>query len=1056
MLKKLSNTEKLAAIASSCVIAVLALIGSLKLTLAPSYADFIVGNITWQASTKFQDLIAGPVFILVLFFGFLFVSHQLARQKNQFGNDYSIKYSDQLLWWSLPSFAAIFSLALGVEIDDRIFVISAIGIIFLVTTLAFNSALTTKIDPEVIGLSVLAIIMIAITPIEIALVLGRAPVRLIGDVNLAIFVKATCVILGSGVTIGLYYALRYPEKLSRLLPKLILIGQVGLSTLFLTLYPARLLPPTGILTKYETTIWLKILIVGVMLSAIFDVIGRYRKYSITTNWIKLLSPTAFFALLLALKVGNTIAPSISPDDYHFGESLLGWWTYLHGTVPYLGYVPAHGLIDDDLNRFLSSFFYDGSAGSIADVGRLSFSILGFAAFISIYYFSGSIGLAFVCIFFLGGRLTWFFLTPFLCLWFSRSLRMSPSKWLIAWMVSVPIIILGVPPQGLLLIAASGVMAAYFAWQQLRKPEGRSWAGIGVSLILLIFLGLVTPLGSMLFGAIRYVLENGPINQVAYGLPWALSWNGGVRSGFVFEVIRMSWVVIPIACLTIIYANRRDYGNQESIIYPAIVVLFFTLLLIPYSMGRIDPGGVSRPGLVAIFSWSILLPIIGWMVVKPKNRVPLILLVACMSALLNFEKPAFSNLLSAISSKINTAPLKDGTGAGLANIGKAYVQDDHWDRLVRLNALLSTKLSSEETYLDLTSRNAQYFYLNRRPVMAVTAPYNMVPPSQQKRAAEELSKRLPTLALLEGSNITHDGGALALRNPYLYRFIVDNYNPRFEDGFIVGYKKKQDFSDNDSIIDVAVKNITDENWDRGFHRLDAAIIVSDPVIISFVKVGDQFRIGDDELRRVKRIWREGSVVLFEGAPLVPVVLNHLNIIRLIVNSQILSEYRASLFQRSFSQSDFQKIPVAWGRSENSLKNKMTLIKSLDGISPSLHQLTLESRAYKVNGVDPGFSLDISSLALSGHDAGLLRFDFTCADKSAEPRIQVFWWGDDHEISFESSSIKFTADNGTLIVPLDASPLWLTLKKLKGIRIDLDNASACSAFSVSNIGLFQRLF
>ena len=391
-----------------------------------------------------------------------------------------------------------------------------------------------------------------------------------------------------------------------------------------------------------------------------------------------------------------------------------------------------------------------------------------------------------------------------------------------------------------------------------------------------------------------------------------------------------------------------------------------------------------------------------------------------------------------------------------NIGKAYVQEDHWDRLVRLNAVLSAKLSPEEPYLDLTSRNAQYFYLNRRPVMAVTAPYNMVPPSQQKRAVEQLSKNLPTLALLEGANIIHDGGSLALRNPYLYRFIVDNYNPRFEDGFIVGYKKTLAFNDDESIIDVAVKNITDKNWDRGFHRLEAAIIISDPVLISFIKVGDQVRIGSDELRRIKRIQTEGNAVWLEGAPIVPVVTAYPNIIHVTVNPQSANEYRASLFQRSFSQSDFQKIPVAWGRSEKSLKNKMTLTKSFDGISPSLHQLIPESRDYKVNGVDPYLIFDISSLDLSGRDAGLLRFDFTCTGKSTEPRIQVFWWGDDHVGPFEASSVRFTADNGTLIVPLDASPFWLTLKKIKGIRIDLDNATACSAFSIKKMGLFQRHF
>jgi hypothetical protein len=1053
MLNQLSTTEKLAAAASSCVVAALALTTCLNLTIKTRYADFIVGSLTWQAGAKLQDLIAAPVFIAVLFFGFLFFSLQLAMQKQQFGSDYSTKLSNQLLWWSVPSVAAISSLILGSAIDVKILAISVVGIVFIAITSAYRASMKINFSPDLISLSAFVIILTAIIPLEIALVLGRAPITLVGDINLARFVKTAYIIAGFGVVIGTFYSVAYSEKLSRLLPKLVLIGQLGLPTLFLTLYPARLLQPSGALTKYETTVWLKILVVGMIVWGLSDVISRYRKYSITTDWIKLLSPIALFALLVGLKVGNTVAPHINPDDYHFGESLLGWWSYLHGTIPYVGYVPAHGLIHDDLTLFLSSIFYDGSAGSIAEVGRLSFAMLAFAAFISIYYFSGSIGLAFVSTFFLGGRLSWIFLTPFLCLWLSRSLRESPSKWLSVWMLTAPIVVLGVPPQGLLLVTASGVIAAYSAWRLLRNPVERDWTGIGISLTILTVLGLATPLVSMLFGAIRYVLENGPINQVAYGVPWALSWNSGTKAGFfVFEAIRMSWVAIPIVCLSIIYSSRRDPAHQKNVLFPAIVVLLFVLLLIPYSMGRIDPHSVSRPGIIATFGWAILLPVVTWDLVRSNYKVPLILLIVCMSSNLNLSTLSFSNFISAMSSKIGTSQLKDGQSAGLANIGQAYVQEDHWGRLTKLNALLNAKLSPDETYLDLTSRNAQYFYLNRRPVMVVTAPYNMVPPSQQIRAVEQLSKNIPALALLEGDNIIHDGGGLALRTPYLYRFMIENYIPRFEDGFILGYKKKEPLDDNETTIEVVVKNLTDANWIRGINRVAPAFIVSDPILISYIKVGDQVRIGNDEIRKIQRVWIEGNAVWLEGSPFA----GYPGVLHVIVKPQIINEYRASLFQRAFSRSDYQKIPVAWGRSEESLKRKMAPIKSLDGISPSLHHLIPENGSYKVNGDDPFLSFELSHLHLSGRDAGLLRFDFSCIGQTSEPKIQVFWWGDDQQNPVEASSIKFTASIGTLIVPVDASPRWLMLNQVKGIRIDLDNPSACSNFRINDIGLFQRNF
>ena len=46
LLNQFSVTEKLAAAAAACVLAAGALLVSLSITIPPSYADFIVGNVT--------------------------------------------------------------------------------------------------------------------------------------------------------------------------------------------------------------------------------------------------------------------------------------------------------------------------------------------------------------------------------------------------------------------------------------------------------------------------------------------------------------------------------------------------------------------------------------------------------------------------------------------------------------------------------------------------------------------------------------------------------------------------------------------------------------------------------------------------------------------------------------------------------------------------------------------------------------------------------------------------------------------------------------------------
>ena len=71
--------------------------------------------------------------------------------------------------------------------------------------------------------------------------------------------------------------------------------------------------------------------------------------------------------------------------------------------------------------------------------------------------------------------------------------------------------------------------------------------------------------------------------------------------------------------------------------------------------------------------------------------------------------------------------------------------------------------------------------------------------------------------------------------------------------------------------------------------------------------------------------------------------------------------------------------------------MTLINNLVDVKPSLSQLVLQESSYRVEGGDPSMSFDLAALNLSGRDAGLLKFEFRCSGRAAEPRMQVFRWG-----------------------------------------------------------------
>ena len=1057
MFRRLSMTEKIAVCSASCALATAGLLLSLKISVAPTYSDFMVGAVAWQALTKLQDLVAPPVFVTVLFLAFWFFSHTVSKLENGVNKAYARELSDQLLWWSIPFVGAVAGLIVGPSLDRSSVFFSAIGLLTVGAVFSFPVRRVGDPSPSSVGMGLFSVFLLSFIPLEILLVLGRASPALVGKIDHSFYTRATYLFVGTGFVLMGFFFVRAADQLARWLPKILFIGQIGLPFLILTLYPAHLLPSQGHVTQYKTTIGFKIVLAGFILWALYDVIRRFvsqHPVSDGNDWGMLISPVALFSLLVAMKMGNTCSPYLPKSDYQFGEHLLGWWSYLHGTIPYLGYMPSHGLIDNDFPGILSVLFYDGTAGSMADVTRISAAVLALFAYLSLYRFSGSLGMAFVSIFLIGGRLSFLFLVPFLCLWFSRALNKNAARWLAVWVLTVPLVILGVPPQGLLLVLASGMLAISKVWQLWSHPEERRWKEFLMAGAILVLAAVAIPLFPMLFRAIRYVLENGPINQVTYGIPWKLSWDAGGKSGLVFEMVRMSWIAIPIASLAVIYSGYRSGQDRDAIVLPALVVLIFSLLLIPYSMGRIDTGSLSRAGRVAIFGWTILIPVVSWHSLKRGRSMALIFLVTIMGATLNYNRLSFSSLVSAVSADIPTGVLKDGKSVGLGNIGMVTADDKQWDRLTRLNATIAKDLSSGETYLDLTNHNAQYFYFNRKPAMVVTAPYNMAPLPQQKRAVADLKRNLPRLALLEANNTNFDGGPLALRDPVLYRFVLNHYIPVLEDGFILGYRKQDDQSHGKQTIPIAIKNRTDSHWINGVNHLDTALLISTPTLLTVLSVGDVIHLSNGERRHIVRISRTKGEIWLDGAALDPSKVGAPHVIEASVDPKMNDEFRLSLEDKAFTTQDLAQIPVAWGRSESSLVKRMTLVKRIDPILPATDGLDFENGVYKVTGKDPQMTFDLSRFALSGDDAGLLRFDFSCLGRKSEPKIQVFWWGDTQTGPAETRSLRFTAENGVLIVPMDAYPRWLALGHILGIRIELAHSKSCGAIRVKNMAFFQR--
>src|SRR6185437_5827708 len=153
----------------------------LRATLAPTYADFIVGSITWGADTKFQDLFAPLFSMAVLLGGLAFLSAQIRTLKSGSTHaSHAQELAEQLLWWSVPSVVVVAGLLIGSSIDKTIQLISAGGLLVLGVSAWLQADKPERVSPWVTGLSLFSAFLLALVPLEIALARGRLPVAMGG------------------------------------------------------------------------------------------------------------------------------------------------------------------------------------------------------------------------------------------------------------------------------------------------------------------------------------------------------------------------------------------------------------------------------------------------------------------------------------------------------------------------------------------------------------------------------------------------------------------------------------------------------------------------------------------------------------------------------------------------------------------------------------------------------------------------------------------------------------------------------------------------------------
>lgn len=762
---------------------------------AASYPDFIAGWLGMQNLGKLGDLLTIPAAALG------WAATQLLRERG----DRDASSGDEnapgwfgdaaggvLLLANVPALVALAGTLMAGPPSLQLLVPSCLATLFLAagsTPLALagvgDGVSNTRPSATLVGWGAFYALLLGLAPLCLALFALRMRAQFSFEHGLQLSPFATpCAQALSCVVSCAWLRARWGR--GRLdLGALPYLAQLPLPFGFAALYPMLLRASDGTLVRLPASVVVRPLLCGLIGAAALQVLWRLIRRRAEASPEQTCVPAALFALVPLLRFPVTAGPSISPDDYHFGERLLGSNFYSAHHLPYVHYLPPHGFLEDDLSGFLGRWLYDGNVATLGEAERLAFCLAAGAAFLATLRWSKNLWLAYLVALFAGVRLTFLLGVPFLLVLAAPRLQRRTGAALLAWGLGCAALVLASPAQGAVLAAASAPLAGAIVWQRWGLMGRREVVLTAIAAAGFVTCVFASPVGAMLVGALGYVWANGAANQVGFGVSWAESWHVGKGRALPVDVVRMSWGVLWGVGLVVLARAWRAPWARRVRAADAACALLFAAGMLSYAMGRIDPLAPSRPGHLAVFAWAFLLPWVLWPRTPAHGRPRLLAVCYAMAAAVGVSPlhPWWG-----VEPVLQVGRLTDAAPLGLHGIGRAQIAPEHLAHLQAVGASLSRRLAPGESYLDLTNHNAHYAYFNRRPPVATTAFYNMAAWPLQRRATAQLAARPPRIALISAHNLVHDGTTLALRAPLLYREVVDHYVPVMDGPYLLGTRR----------------------------------------------------------------------------------------------------------------------------------------------------------------------------------------------------------------------------------------------------------------------------
>ena len=519
-----------------------------------------------------------------------------------------------------------------------------------------------------------------------------------------------------------------------------------------------------------------LVIVGAILTlGVVQVVRRYSAAARGSTEPPLAAiPVALGAVALAQQ---SLYPVVWSDGYHFGEwiapaALLDRF----GQLPYVDQVPARGILVNYLPAWIADLVAQPWAG-VMPWGLLWLTFLLSLLAWSLIRRVIDWPLAYALVVLPAGLLMSDALAVIdVVMIFSIVLlaalihRRRQAWWLLPLWTGVGTVLVLLAPARGAGTAAVGALLLVLPPHKLGGTGRRAAGAVGGAFGVLLVLA-ATPLREPVVAAVRYIREQGAVNSQVWGVPWTDSIG---EQGPLPEVIRAA-LLVAIVILAVLTVRAWPTRSADAAFTTTAGLTAYLVLAVPQALGRIDPEWLSRIGLASTAALVIALPL-AFGLARPTSRWASLVPAALGFALLAGYLSAGVPLQRAVANVPDPGLTEIAGEPGLATLSRAVVPDDVRERVERMTRVVRSAQAEGSPVLNLTNYQADFAYLNVDNPVESTAVLNITSREQEARAVEQLQENPPDMVVADVDSVWFDGVSLSLRNPLIYRYVLDTTVP----------------------------------------------------------------------------------------------------------------------------------------------------------------------------------------------------------------------------------------------------------------------------------------